>query len=149
MNQVKAKKSLGQHFLKDLGVAKKIADTIQASQLPEGDGEKWGSLPVVEVGPGMGVLSRFLKDNGREVKAVELDPESVAFLRNAFPELDVVEGDFLKIDLDELFPGEMVVIGNYPYNISSQIFFKVLDNMEKIPFGQIEAFFRRWLNNAD
>ena len=133
MNKVKAKKSLGQHFLKDLGIAKKIADTIQPSQLPADKAEAWGSLPVVEVGPGMGVLSRFLKDNGREVKAVELDPESVAFLHNAFPELDVVEADFLKMNLDELFPGEITLIGNYPYNISSQIFFKVLDNREKIP----------------
>ena len=130
---VKAKKSLGQHFLKDLGIAKKIADTIQPESLPADRASEWGSLPVVEVGPGMGVLSRFLKENGRRVKAVELDAESVAFLHNAFPELDVVEGDFLKMDLNELFPGEIVLIGNYPYNISSQIFFKVLDNREKIP----------------
>ena len=133
MQNVRAKKSLGQHFLKDLGIAKKIADTIQPSQLPADKAEPWGSLPVVEVGPGMGVLSQFLRDNGRNVKAVELDPESVEFLKKTFPGLDVVEGDFLKIDLDELFQGEMVVIGNYPYNISSQIFFKVLDNREKIP----------------
>ena len=133
MAQVKAKKSLGQHFLKDLGIAKKIADTIRPSELPTDRAEEWGSLPVVEVGPGMGVLSRFLKDNGREVKAVELDPESVEFLHKDFPGLDVVEGDFLKMDLDELFPGEIALIGNYPYNISSQIFFKVLDNREKVP----------------
>lgn len=130
---VKAKKALGQHFLKDLGIAKKIADTIQPDQLPAQEAQKWGCLPVVEVGPGMGVLSRFLKDNGREVKAVELDAESVAFLHEAFPQLDVVEGDFLKMDLDTLFSGEIALIGNYPYNISSQIFFKVLDNREKIP----------------
>lgn len=133
MPGVKAKKSLGQHFLKDLGIAKKIADTIQPDRLPAADADKWGSLPVVEVGPGMGVLSRFLRDNGREVKAVELDPESVAFLHEAFPQLEVVEGDFLKMDLDTLFTGEIALIGNYPYNISSQIFFKVLDNREKIP----------------
>lgn len=133
MAQVKAKKSLGQHFLKDLGIAKKIADTIQPSQLPADKAEVWGSLPVVEVGPGMGVLSQFLKENGREVKAVELDPESVAFLKNAFPNLEVVEGDFLKMNLDELFTGEIALIGNYPYNISSQIFFKVLENRGKIP----------------
>ena len=133
MPNVKAKKSLGQHFLKDLGIAKKIADTIQPSQLPADKAEEWGDLPVVEVGPGMGVLSRFLKDNGREVKAVELDPESVEFLHKDFPGLDVVEGDFLKMNLDELFPGEIALIGNYPYNISSQIFFKVLDNREKVP----------------
>lgn len=133
MANVKAKKSLGQHFLKDLGIAKKIADTIQPDNLPATRAQEWGALPVVEVGPGMGVLSRFLQDNGRNVKAVELDPESVAFLENAFPDLDVVEGDFLKMNLDELFEGEIVLIGNYPYNISSQIFFKVLDNREKIP----------------
>ena len=133
MPNVKAKKSLGQHFLKDLGIAKKIADTIQPSQLPADKAEEWGSLPVVEVGPGMGVLSRFLKDNGREVKAVELDPESVEFLHKDFPGLDVVEGDFLKMNLDDLFQGEIALIGNYPYNISSQIFFKVLDNREKVP----------------
>lgn len=133
MANVRAKKSLGQHFLKDLGIAKKIADTIQPDSLPADHAQEWSNLPVVEVGPGMGVLSRFLKDNGRDVKAVELDPESVAFLKEAFPELDVVEGDFLKMDLDALFPGEMALIGNYPYNISSQIFFKVLENREKIP----------------
>lgn len=133
MSGVKAKKSLGQHFLKDLGIAKKIADTIQPDHLPADEADEWGKLPVVEVGPGMGVLSRFLKDNGREVKAVELDPESVAFLHAAFPELDVVEGDFLKMNLNDIFPGEIALIGNYPYNISSQIFFKVLDNREKIP----------------
>lgn len=133
MNSVKAKKSLGQHFLKDLGVARRIADTIQADQLPADHAAAWGHLPVLEVGPGMGVLSRFLHDNGRQVKAVELDRESVEFLHNAFPQLDVVEGDFLRMDLDHLFPGEFVLIGNYPYNISSQIFFKVLDYKEKIP----------------
>lgn len=132
MQKVHAKKALGQHFLKDLEIARKIADTIQPSSLPE-EARKWGELPVVEVGPGMGVLSQFLLENGREVKAVELDSESVEFLRKVFPKLNVVEGDFLKMDLDSLFPGEIALIGNYPYNISSQIFFKVLDNLEKIP----------------
>lgn len=130
---VKAKKSLGQHFLKDLGIARKIAETIEAPHLPAEAAERWGNLPVVEVGPGMGVLSQFLMKSGREVKAVELDLESVEFLKNAFPDLNVVEGDFLKMDLDSLFPGEIALIGNYPYNISSQIFFKVLENREKVP----------------
>ena len=130
--QVKAKKALGQHFLNDLNIAKKIADTIEPSFLPE-DAKKWGGIPVVEVGPGMGVLSQFLLKAGREVKAVELDLESVEFLRKVFPDLNVVEGDFLKMNLNDLFPGEMALIGNYPYNISSQIFFKVLDYKEKIP----------------
>lgn len=130
--KVKAKKSLGQHFLQDLGIAQKIAETIEGPQLPDA-AKEWSGLPVVEVGPGMGVLSQFLMKSGREVKAVELDEESVEFLKKVFPALDVVEGDFLKMNLDELFAGEFALIGNYPYNISSQIFFKVLDNKEKIP----------------
>ena len=130
--KVKAKKALGQHFLQDLGIAEKIAATIETPELPA-DARQWGNLPVVEVGPGMGVLSQFLIKNGREVKAVELDAESVEFLRKVFPDLNVVEGDFLKMNLDDLFAGEFALIGNYPYNISSQIFFKVLDNHEKIP----------------
>lgn len=130
--QVKAKKSLGQHFLKDLNIAEKIADTIETGSLPE-SAKKWGEIPVVEVGPGMGVLSQFLLKSGRQVKAVELDAESVEFLKKVFPDLNVIEGDFLKMDLNEIYPGEFALIGNYPYNISSQIFFKVLDYKEKIP----------------
>lgn len=132
MSQVKAKKSLGQHFLTDLNVAARIASVIEGANLPDED-SRWGSCPVLEVGPGMGVLSRFLLESGREVKAVELDPESVEYLRRVYPALPVVEGDFLKMDLASLFPGEFVLIGNYPYNISSQIFFKVLDNKDRIP----------------
>ena len=130
--KVRAKKALGQHFLKDLDIAKKIAQTIETTQLPD-EAKKWGNLPVLEVGPGMGVLSQFLMESGREVKAVELDSESVEFLRKVFPKLDVVEGDFLKMDLSDIFKNEFTLIGNYPYNISSQIFFKVLDYKEKIP----------------
>lgn len=130
--KVRAKKELGQHFLKDLDIARKIADTIDVSQLPD-SAKQWGTLPVVEVGPGMGVLSQFLLNSGREVKAVELDSESVEFLHKVFPDLDVIEGDFLKMNLDNLFPGEFTLIGNYPYNISSQIFFKVLDYKERVP----------------
>lgn len=130
--KVRAKKALGQHFLKDLDIAKKIAQTIETTQLPD-EAKKWGNLPVLEVGPGMGVLSQFLMESGREVKAVELDSESVEFLRKVFPKLDVVEGDFLKMDLSDIFKTEFTLIGNYPYNISSQIFFKVLDYKEKIP----------------
>lgn len=130
--QVRAKKALGQHFLNDLDIAKRIADTIEPSELPQGC-KTLGELPVLEVGPGMGVLSRFLLDAGREVKAIELDSESVEFLRKVFPNLNVIEGDFLKMDLSSIYPGQFVLIGNYPYNISSQIFFKVLDYKEKIP----------------
>ena len=130
--QVRAKKALGQHFLKDLDIAKKIADSIETSQLPE-NARQWGSLPVVEVGPGMGVLSQFLIKSGRDVKAIELDSESVEFLHKVYPDLQVLEGDFLKMDLSDIFRNEFALIGNYPYNISSQIFFKVLDYKEKIP----------------
>lgn len=130
--KVRAKKALGQHFLNDLNIAQKIADTISEQELPE-SAKQWGHLPIVEVGPGMGVLSQFLMKSGREVKAVEIDLESVEFLRKVFPDLDVVEGDFLKMDLNQIFSGDFALIGNYPYNISSQIFFKVLDYKEKIP----------------
>ena len=129
---VRPKKALGQHFLKDLDIARRIADVIQADNLPD-EAKKWGNVPVLEVGPGMGVLSQFLMQNGREVKAVELDSESVEFLDKVFPNLNVIQADFLKMDLSEIFPGEFALIGNYPYNISSQIFFKVLDFKEKIP----------------
>lgn len=127
--EVRAKKNLGQHFLRDLGVAGKIAATISQAEV----GEPLGSLPVMEIGPGMGVLTRFLTEAGRNVTAVELDSESVEYLNREMPSLRVVEGDFLKMDLDTLIDGEMVLIGNYPYNISSQIFFKVLDYKDKIP----------------
>ena len=129
---VKAKKSLGQHFLKDEDTARRIAETISGPELPEGHPD-WGTMPVLEVGPGMGLLSKYLLATGRAVKAVELDSESVGFLAGVYPDLHVTEADFLKLDLGTLFPGEFALIGNYPYNISSQIFFKVLDNRERIP----------------
>ncbi len=88
---------------------------------------------MLEIGPGMGVLSQFLMKAGRMVKAVEIDAESVGYLNRVFPDLEVVEGDFLKMDLRELFKGEFALIGNYPYNISSQIFFKALEYRENIP----------------
>lgn len=130
--QVKAKKQLGQHFLKDEGIARRIAETISGPELPE-DAKKWADLPILEIGPGMGVLTKYLMDSGRELKAVELDSESVSFLSKVYPKLDVIEGDFLKMNLDDIYPGEFALIGNYPYNISSQIFFKVLDYKEKVP----------------
>ncbi|MBD5207162.1 MAG: 16S rRNA (adenine(1518)-N(6)/adenine(1519)-N(6))-dimethyltransferase RsmA [Bacteroidales bacterium] len=132
MKQVKAKKQLGQHFLKDEGTAARIAATISEGELPE-NARQWGEIPVLEVGPGMGVLSKYLIDTGRPLKAVELDTESVEFLQKVYPSLDVIEGDFLRMDLDDVFPGEFALIGNYPYNISSQIFFKMLDYKDKIP----------------
>lgn len=130
--RVRAKKNLGQHFLNDTGIAMNIARCITSEELPAAD-SRWGDLPIVEIGPGMGVLTSFLLELGRPLKAVELDSESVGWLKENMPQVDVVEADFLKIDLSTLFPGEMAIIGNYPYNISSQIFFKVLENREKVP----------------
>ncbi len=132
MKDVKAKKALGQHFLNSEETARRIAMTISAGELPEKD-KALGELPVVEIGPGMGVLSRYLLESGREVKAVEIDAESVAWLAKKLPPLKVVEGDFLSVPPEDLWPGEKALIGNYPYNISSQIFFRVLDYREQFP----------------
>lgn len=126
MGLVKPKKFLGQHFLKDLSIAKDIADTVDVCP----------DLPILEVGPGMGVLTQFIMQKNRPVKVVELDYESVAYLRENFPALEnnIIEDDFLKLNLEKLFDGKpFVLTGNYPYNISSQIFFKMLDNKELIP----------------
>ena len=120
MKQVRPKKNLGQHFLTDLSVAKQIADTVDAC--PE--------IPILEIGPGMGVLTRYLVEKPREVKAVEIDKESVCYLNEAFPKLrdNILGEDFLRMDLDKVFEGRpFVLTGNYPYDISSQIFFKMLD----------------------
>lgn len=130
--KVRPKKALGQHFLNDEHIAAEIAATVAATNLPAGHPE-WGEMPVVEVGPGMGVLSKYLVETGREVTAVELDSESVRYLAREYPRLRVVEGDFLRLDLREVCDRPFALIGNYPYNISTQIFFKVLENMELIP----------------
>ena len=130
---VRPKKALGQHFLTDTSIARRIADTITAAELPAGE-SAWGSMPILEVGPGMGVLTQYLLAQGRPMAAVELDSESIGYLHKAMPQLDVIDADFLKLDLSGLFDGsQFALIGNYPYNISSQIFFKLLDNRERIP----------------
>ena len=121
---VTPKKNLGQHFLVDLGIAKAIADTVDA--YPE--------VPVLEVGPGMGVMTQYLLPKPRQLKVVEIDQESVGYLRDHYPELTVLGEDFLKMDLTRVFNGQpFVLTGNYPYDISSQIFFKMLDNRDIIP----------------
>lgn len=133
MKNVRAKKSLGQHFLNDEHIAQRIAQTISPAELPAG-AKQWGDIPVLEIGPGMGMLTKYLLETGRDLVAVELDSESVGFLAKMYPGLKVLEADFLRMDLGELFPGrEFTVIGNYPYNISSQIFFKILENRDRIP----------------
>ena len=107
MANVRPKKALGQHFLTDLGVAARIRATLDAAP----------GLPVLEIGPGMGVLTRFILDAGRDLRVVEIDTESVDYLRTHFPALDgrIIEGDFLRLPLDELFGGEpFALIGNYP-----------------------------------
>lgn len=124
--QVKPKKALGQHFLTDLGVARRIAATL--------DG--YTSLPVLEIGPGMGVLTQFLLERGHDLTVVELDTESVGWLKENMPALPhekIISADFLRMDLDKLFDGgKYCIIGNYPYNISSQIFFRVLEQKDRV-----------------
>lgn len=126
MNPVKPKKALGQHFLTDLGIARRIADTL----------DEYKGLPVMEVGPGMGVLTQFLLESGHDVKVAEVDGESVEYLNKEFPELQgrILHQDFLATDLAEIYPDgkKFCVIGNYPYNISSQIFFHVLDYKDQV-----------------
>ncbi len=131
MKQVRPKKNLGQHFLTDLNIARRIADTVDACP----------DLPVLEVGPGMGVMTQFLVEKPRPFKVVEIDRESVAYLKETlFKDVQqdspcpIIEGDFLRMDLREVFDGRpFVLTGNYPYDISSQIFFKMLDNRDLIP----------------
>ncbi len=126
MKQVRPKKNLGQHFLTDLTIARRIADTVDACP----------SLPVLEVGPGMGVMTQFLVEKPRPFKVVEIDRESVAYLHEHFPSLraNILGEDFLRMDLRRVFDGQQFVLtGNYPYDISSQIFFKMLDNRDLIP----------------
>ena len=129
MKQVRPKKNLGQHFLVDLNIAKRIADTVD---------EPYGDLPVLEVGPGMGVMTQYLVTKPRQLKVVEIDRESVAYLKGTLfkdnGQDTIIEGDFLRMDLRELFDGGLFVLtGNYPYDISSQIFFKMIDNRDLIP----------------
>ena len=124
MNKVRPKKSLGQHFLKDEGIARRIAYALS--------GEGYNS--VLEVGPGMGILTAYLLErNFADFRVVEIDRESVQYLRSRFPDMDnIIEADFLSMDIDRMFPLSLAVIGNFPYNISSQIFFgnSRLDCME-------------------
>ena len=121
--EVHAKKFLGQHFLKDENIARQIADSLTAT-----------TPHVLEIGPGMGVLTKYLYNKeGLDFHAIEIDRESVAYLHEHYPTLHVIEGDFLALDLSTLFSEPFAVIGNFPYNISSQILFKVFDNRNCIP----------------
>ncbi len=126
---VRAKKHLGQHFLTDKNIAKKIVAEL-TDKYPQGN--------ILEVGPGTGVLTQFLvRSKEHHLHLAEIDSESVQFLRENYPEnaFQLTEGDFLAMDFTDIFEGEFSVIGNFPYNISSQIFFKILENRQKIPFA--------------
>ncbi len=126
MKSVRPKKQLGQHFLTDQDVARRIADTVDACP----------ALPILEVGPGMGVLTQYLLPKGRPVKVVEIDTESVAYLKENMPQLgeNILGDDFLRMPLNQVFGGQpFVLTGNYPYNISSQIFFRMLEYRDLIP----------------
>ena len=125
MRNVRAKKSLGQHFLTDLSIAERIAHTL----------DDFKHLPVLEVGPGMGMLTQYLLEMGLDLTVVELDRESVNYLEASFPQLHgrIIGEDFLKMDLKKLYGDKpFCIIGNYPYNISTQIFFKVLDYRDQV-----------------
>ena len=124
MGYVQPKKNLGQHFLKDEGIAGKIAGSLTGL----------GYNSVLEIGPGMGILTRFLMERGfPDFRVIEIDNESVHFLQANIPELkNIVRGDFLSMEIDLLFEDKMAIIGNFPYNISTQIFFKALKHREKV-----------------
>ncbi len=127
MKTVKAKKKLGQHFLNDLNIAKKITETLQFETYTK----------VLEIGPGMGVLTQYLPHKTGKVYLIEIDRESIAYLKNKYPLLEpnIIEGDFLKFNLKSVFgDSPFVIIGNFPYNISTQIVFKALEHRNQIPF---------------
>jgi len=122
MKNVRAKKHLGQHFLNDEQIAFDITDLLSE-----------GTKNVVEIGPGMGVLTQFLVKKDFTTEVVEIDTESVFYLRLNYPKLSVHEGDFLQLQLKEKYPYPFSLIGNFPYNISSQILFKAFENRDQIP----------------
>jgi 16S rRNA (adenine1518-N6/adenine1519-N6)-dimethyltransferase len=124
MSSVQAKKNLGQHFLKDPAVAERIASSLTGS----------GYSSVLEVGPGMGILTGYLLERGfADFRVIEIDNESVHYLKANFPGLDkIIRGDFLTLDIDDSFPDKIAIIGNFPYNISTQILFKALRHKDKI-----------------
>ncbi len=126
MSNVRAKKNLGQHFLKDQNIAKQIVESLKDKSVKK----------VLEVGPGMGVLTQYLlQDKTVELYAVEIDRESVEYLNSHYPELKerIISHDFLQLNLHDYFQEPFALIGNFPYNISSQIFFKVLEYKDQIP----------------
>jgi len=134
MYTVHPKKSLGQHFLKDENIARKIVDSLEYT----------GN--VLEIGPGTGVLTKYLVDRSENLKLIEIDDEAIAYLNTLFPSLskNIIHGDFLKHDTSAIYSSQFAVIGNFPYNISSQIFFKIIGQRQHIPevVGMITK--RKW-----
>ncbi|HPI67784.1 MAG TPA: 16S rRNA (adenine(1518)-N(6)/adenine(1519)-N(6))-dimethyltransferase RsmA [Bacteroidales bacterium] len=124
MHRIRPKKNLGQHFLKDKAIASRIASSLTGE----------GYNTVLEIGPGSGVLTSFLlQRNFSDFRAIEIDNESYYYLKQAFPGLkNIIRGDFLTMDIDSFFNEQFAVIGNFPYNISSQILFKILDHRDKV-----------------
>lgn len=126
MKQVRAKKHLGQHFLNDEDIARNIVESL---------GNEHGYNDVLEIGPGMGVLTKYLVNkDSYTTTAIDIDKESIAYLKKEFPQLKdhIIEGDFLHLNMNNVFAGDYAIIGNFPYNISSQIFFKVLDERSRV-----------------
>jgi 16S rRNA (adenine1518-N6/adenine1519-N6)-dimethyltransferase len=126
MNKVRPKKSLGQHFLHDQSIAQRIVASLKVENEQKA---------VLEIGPGMGVLTKYLINQpGINLKVIEIDRDSVAYLKKHYPTFhaNIIEGDFLETDIDRIFPRTFSIIGNFPYNISSQIFFKVLENRDQV-----------------
>jgi len=130
MKNVKAKKYLGQHFLNDEKIARKITDLINNN-----------TKNLIEIGPGMGILTKFLENKNYTIQVVEIDQESVSYLRIKYPKLNILEGDFLKLNIRETYPFNFSLIGNFPYNISSQILFKVFENRDQI--AEIVGMFQK------
>ena len=124
MTKVRPKKFLGQHFLHDQSIARRIVGSLVVTE---------ETKSVLEIGPGMGVLTKFLMEiEGIRLKVIEIDRDSVAYLKTHYPVLDVIEGDFLEADTAAIFSDKFAIIGNFPYNISSQIFFRVLENRNTV-----------------
>jgi 16S rRNA (adenine1518-N6/adenine1519-N6)-dimethyltransferase len=123
MSSVRAKKNLGQHFLKDRSIAERIAGSLTGR----------GYSSVLEIGPGTGILTEFLVEmNLPDLRVIEIDNESVHYLRKRFPDLNIIRGDFLKMDVEGSFAGNLAIIGNFPYDISTQILFRALDARNKV-----------------
>lgn len=133
---VKPKKALGQHFLNDEGIASRIVESLETSYEGLQVKSSTGKIGVLEVGPGTGVLSKYLLEREDiDFKLVDVDTESIEYLRLTYPEVrsKLMEADFLQMKLEKIFPEDFMVIGNFPYNISSQIFFKILDYVDSVP----------------